>query len=106
MGPADLLVLIVLGTSIWVLFDAPRHALSRSWAVGCILLWIVAFPWYLATRSKASPAETTGTRRCPECAEFVQEAARVCRFCGHRLAPPLRVPEDPSVTPYSPLDDH
>ena len=26
-----------------------------------------------------------GTKTCPECAERVQGAARVCRFCGHQL---------------------
>jgi hypothetical protein len=26
-----------------------------------------------------------GTKRCPECAEHVQGAALVCRFCGHRF---------------------
>ena len=30
----------------------------------------------------------TGTKVCPECAEEVKEAARVCRFCGYRFAPP------------------
>ncbi|MGZ4398726.1 MAG: zinc ribbon domain-containing protein [Gaiellaceae bacterium] len=24
-------------------------------------------------------------KRCPECAETVLEAARICRFCGHRF---------------------
>jgi len=26
-------------------------------------------------------------KTCPECAEHVQKAARVCRFCGHRFEP-------------------
>src|SRR5438105_12198881 len=26
-------------------------------------------------------------RTCPECAEQVQDAARVCRFCGYRFDP-------------------
>ena len=30
----------------------------------------------------------SGTKRCPDCAEQVKEAARVCRFCGYRFAPP------------------
>ena len=29
-----------------------------------------------------------GTKLCPDCAEEVKEAARVCRFCGYRFAPP------------------
>ena len=27
-------------------------------------------------------------KSCPECAEAVKVEARVCRFCGHRFAPP------------------
>ncbi len=36
-----------------------------------------------------------GTKTCPECAEHVQGAALVCRFCGHRFAgkSPEPVPE-------------
>ncbi|MQG21630.1 MAG: hypothetical protein FI725_06535 [SAR202 cluster bacterium] len=26
-----------------------------------------------------------GMKRCPDCAEFVQEMARVCRFCTYRF---------------------
>jgi hypothetical protein len=42
-------------------------------------------------------------KRCPECAEVVQSAAKVCRYCGHRfseqseseaiLAAPVQHPE-------------
>ena len=28
------------------------------------------------------------TRHCPDCAEEIAIDARVCRFCGYRLAPP------------------
>jgi hypothetical protein len=36
-------------------------------------------------------------KTCPECAEDVREAALVCRFCGHRFAPPGPPPVDPAV---------
>jgi hypothetical protein len=49
---ADLLVLAVLVTSVWVFFDAPNIGESRLWALGFLALWILAFPWYLAVRSR------------------------------------------------------
>lgn len=48
----ELIVLLVIGSAIWVFFDAPNHGESRTWALGFLLLWIVAFPWYLAVRSR------------------------------------------------------
>lgn len=52
----ELILLIIVGTSIWVFFDAPASGLSWTWGLGCLALWIVAFPWYLAERSKARRA--------------------------------------------------
>lgn len=49
-----LISLIVIVTSIWVLVDAHSkglgYAKSIAWFVFCLLLWIVAFPWYLIKR--------------------------------------------------------
>jgi hypothetical protein len=59
----DILLLIVLATSIWAALDAQaliakgadRNSLGGGPAaifVGCLLLWIVVFPYYLVKRSK------------------------------------------------------
>ena len=57
-------LLIVLGTSIWVLFDAKTIGVRKGlipgftdmgpwgWFVASLLLWIVGFPAYLAMRGK------------------------------------------------------
>jgi hypothetical protein len=60
-----IVLLVVVGTAIWVGIDAnnlgvrrgrlPGSALDMSiasWVVCCLLLWIVAFPCYLVARGK------------------------------------------------------
>jgi len=56
--------LIVLGTSIWVYFDANSIGVRKGqlkgvcdmepggWAFVCLLVWIVGFPVYLAKRAE------------------------------------------------------
>ncbi len=59
--------LLILGTTMWVGLDAsrlmkgiPRDKRKKmgggqspaGWVMGCILLWIIVFPWYLRKRSR------------------------------------------------------
>ena len=53
--------IFVLGTAVWAAFDAGTHKLDQyqnglggqgGVFVGCVLLWIVVFPWYLVIRSR------------------------------------------------------
>jgi len=52
---------MVIGTALWVYFDARRLGLSRYRTgllnpevatIGCFGVWIIAFPWYLSARYK------------------------------------------------------
>jgi hypothetical protein len=57
-------VIVVLGTAIWVDRDArkliaagaTKQQLGGSspivWGIGTILVWIIVFPWYLSKRGK------------------------------------------------------
>jgi hypothetical protein len=60
-----IILLVVVGTSIWVLMDASNLGVRRGalgggfadmgvggWFFVCLLLWIIGFPMYLATRPK------------------------------------------------------
>jgi hypothetical protein len=61
----QLIFLIVVGTAVWVGFDAQELQMRkgrlgggcvdmgpRSWVVSCLLLWIVALPCYLVARAR------------------------------------------------------
>lgn len=43
---------LVVLSSCWVLYDARERGVPKPlrWGVGCLLLWIVVFPWYLSRR--------------------------------------------------------
>ena len=59
-----LIFIVVIGTSIWVLFDAKAIGIKKGqikglanmgpvgWFFTCLLLWIIAFPIYLAKRAE------------------------------------------------------
>ena len=42
----------VLATSLWVFSDARGKGIPKpvGWAIACVLLWMVFFPWYLSRR--------------------------------------------------------
>ena len=60
----SIIFLFIIGTSIWVLFDAKSIGVKKGqikgvanigpwgWFFSCLLLWIVGFPLYLANRNK------------------------------------------------------
>jgi uncharacterized membrane protein len=49
-----LVVLVVLGTIVWMIADARQKGRSwgsvTGWVIGAICLWIVVFPCYLVVR--------------------------------------------------------
>lgn len=42
----------VAATSLWVFFDSSGRNIRRpaGWAIACLLLWLVFFPWYVSRR--------------------------------------------------------
>ena len=59
-----IILLFIIGTSIWVLFDAKKIGVKKGqikgmgnlgpwgWFFVCLLLWIIGFPFYLAKRAE------------------------------------------------------
>ncbi len=43
---------VVVGSSLWVLYDARTRGVPKGtrWSLGSLLLWILVFPWYLSRR--------------------------------------------------------
>jgi len=75
-GLSAIVLLAVAGSSIWVLVDARNLGIRRglidsgfadmgpgSWFVGCLLIWIVVFPLYLAYRPRFVAALSGGQRQ-------------------------------------------
>jgi hypothetical protein len=62
MDSGDVLLLMIIGTSVWVLVDAKTIGVRKSgtkaffnmgpvgWFFACLLMWIIAFPAYIAKR--------------------------------------------------------
>ncbi len=55
--------------------------------------------------SSAVPAteDASATKVCPDCAEVVLAAARICRFCRHEFPAPAPLPIDEPVAAAAPL---
>jgi hypothetical protein len=85
-----MIIVLVLGTSFWVFIDANKIGVKAGqlsglkgmgpagWLFSCLLLWIIAFPYYLAVRERLKFAQP----RCLECGGVVNEGARKCVHCG------------------------
>jgi hypothetical protein len=104
---AALFALAIVGTTIWVGFDASKRDWSSvsgtggnstaTWVVGCILIWIFVFPLYLAKRGKAPLKALADTgvaqppaqmhRQCPYCKEAMLRDAQVCPHCRQPSTP-------------------
>jgi len=68
------MVLIVIGTSIWVLVDAKKIGVKKGqvkglanlspweWFFACLGLWIISFPVYLAMRPQFKTINAAATQ--------------------------------------------
>ncbi|MGC9975355.1 MAG: zinc ribbon domain-containing protein [Syntrophales bacterium] len=106
--------LIVIGSSLWVLYDAHKLGVRKGmlggnfdygpteWFLFSLLLWIVGFPLYLSKRQKyVEPISMdSDSRNCPFCAETIKKKAIVCLHCGKDLPkPPPPNIDSPSYCP-------
>lgn len=93
MGPLEVLIILLfwVAPSIGVAYLGKRRGLSfwMCLVLGLLISWLVVLVVVLLRGQKLDPDPTGGDseelKTCPECAESVKAAARVCRFCGHRF---------------------
>lgn len=99
----NFLLLLVVGTSIWVYFDAKNIGVKKGlvtgladlnpggWLIVCLLLWFIAFPVYLIKRGdlkKAAGLTTGGANEysgmvfCRGCGKQIHSSATQCPHCG------------------------
>jgi hypothetical protein len=97
------ILLVVVATTIWVGVDASKRdwrggSGTATWVIGCILLWIVAFPMYLVKRGSAplqdAPAGANALspqramyRECLHCKEAIRRDAEICPHCRQPSTP-------------------
>ncbi|HEX5508883.1 MAG TPA: superinfection immunity protein [Pseudolabrys sp.] len=63
------------------------------------LIWALSNPQVVSTKPVGDSTRYTKAeyeKTCPECAETVKGAAKVCRFCGHKFEETLSSPHRPS----------
>ena len=109
-----LVAMMVIVTSIWVLVDSKKLGVKAgsiggffdmgpvAWFISCLLLWIIAFPAYLAKRSKyqrlaqglpladvGQPGPPPGRQptQCAACTKYFKGPARFCPHCGAKQEP-------------------
>ena len=103
----NLTCIMVFGTALWAAIDSKKIQLKRYKSgisygpvvlfIGCALLWIIAFPWYLVMRYKirtgtallkeeipplAPPEAEYKGPRCVRCREPIQPGIKPCPKCG------------------------
>jgi hypothetical protein len=106
-----IVLLLVVGSTIWVGIDASNLGVQRgrlgggsldmstaSWVVCCLLLWIVAFPCYLVARGKYQAMSGGNASAWPQAA--LGAAAYVIPQTGHHptigqaaVPPPVAPPQ-------------
>jgi hypothetical protein len=93
-----LIIIIVLGTSIWVGTDARRIGAKKGqlkgvcdmgpagWFFACLMIWIVAFPMYLANRAELkringqSSQPVAASVASPEAQDFEVQLMKLARL--------------------------
>ncbi len=83
-------LLIVLAVYLGLCFIAGRVAERKGrsfalWAGLTFLLWPIVLLVFLLPSKGAHAPTADRQKQCPDCAEWVQYEARVCKHCSYRF---------------------
>lgn len=92
------------GFVIWPI--ALVHVLVRAKATPPTAIPVVITEGVVARSANAAPAAPAAMKTCPMCAEQVQAAARICRFCRHEFVAAAPATVAPSRTRSCPACMH
>lgn len=95
--------LLVIASAIWVGIDAGKIMPDKetiksknisglqspgAWIAGCILFWIVFFPWYLSKRQEYKSLSIVDPNKqvnhCMSCSKYYEGVPRFCPNCGSK----------------------
>lgn len=98
-----LMVALVLSLAAGTVAEGKGRSFRAYFFLGLLLTPLIGLAAaLLATPTTDNRIAAGLLRRCPHCAEAVQPAAKVCRFCGRDLPrpdPPRRCPECSWILP-------
>ena len=95
---AVLVVALMLTSAVTagLIADKKGHSGTGFFFVSLFFLGPVGIVWALLAaprktdrqnRQRKPPRASSATKKCPDCAETILAAARVCKHCGYRFAP-------------------
>jgi hypothetical protein len=101
MRIGQVLMLAGFGSAFWVLIDSSnlRKGISEgertplgsmrpvAWFIGCVLLWIVFFPWYISRRVRFMKWQRAKPRQCTSCMKYYEGQPSFCPNCGAEIKP-------------------